>query len=375
MLPDVLTVCCHHGHTFSTGGYKSGAQMRSSTNGGIPGGIQGRSPTLSRFVRSRQSEYPEATGDFTALLNALALGGKLISRQINLAGLVEATGYTGRTNIQGEEVANLDDWSNDLFIDLLSETGLVCALGSEELDEPIFPASGMDSGKYIVSYDPVDGSSNIDIAAPIGTIFSIYPRMSASRDCSVADLLQSGRNQVAAGYILYGSSTIFCYTTGHGVHAFTLDQTMGEYHLTNPDLKFPTRSNVYSTNEGNSGSWLMPDRQWVDYIKENDPETGRPYSARYIGALVADFHRILLKGGIFAYPGNTTNKEGKLRMLYECAPMAFLAEQAGGAATNGTLPILDITPTRIHQRSPFYVGNKSEVDLVGSFHGTSEQSP
>jgi fructose-1,6-bisphosphatase I len=375
MLPDVLTVCCHHGPTFSTGGYKSGAQMSSSTSGGIPGGIQGRPPTLSRFVRSRQSEYPEATGDFTALLNALALGGKLISRQINLAGLVEVTGYTSRTNIQGEEVAKLDDWSNDLFIDLLSETGLVCALGSEELDEPIFPQSGRDSGKYIVSYDPVDGSSNIDIAAPIGTIFSIYPRMSASGDCSVADLLQPGRNQVAAGYILYGSSTIFCYTTGHGVHAFTLDQTMGEYHLTNPDLKFPTQSNVYSTNEGNSGSWLLPDRQWVDYIKENDPETGRPYSARYIGALVADFHRILLKGGIFAYPGNTTNEEGKLRMLYECAPMAFLAEQAGGAATNGTLPILDVTPTRIHQRSPFYVGNKSEVDLVGSFHGMAAQSP
>ncbi len=345
--------------------------MSISTPNGIPGGIQGRPPTLSRFIRSRQSEYPEATGDFTTLLNALALGGKLISRQINLAGLVEATGYTGRINVQGEEVAKLDDWSNDLFIDLLSETGLVCALGSEELDEPIFPESGVESGKYVVSYDPVDGSSNIDIAAPIGTIFSIYPRKSTSGEPSVADLLQPGRNQVAAGYILYGSSTIFCYTTGQGVHAFTLDQTMGEYHLTNPDLKFPEKSNVYSTNEGNSGSWLMADRKWVDYIKENDPDTGRPYSARYIGALVADFHRILLKGGIFAYPGNTTNKEGKLRMLYECAPMAFLAEQAEGSATNGTKPILDITPTRIHQRSPFYVGNKSEVDLVGSFHGAT----
>jgi fructose-1,6-bisphosphatase I len=336
-----------------------------------PIGIQGRPPTLVRFIRSRQSEYPDATGDFTTLLNAIALGGKLISRQINLAGLVEATGYTGRTNMQGEEVAKLDEWANDLFIDLLSEPGLVCALGSEELDEPVFPENGVESGRYAISYDPVDGSSNIDVAAPIGTIFSIYPRKSAAGERSVDDLLQSGRNQVAAGYILYGSSTIFCYTTGQGVHAFTLDQTMGEYHLISPDLKFPEKSNVYSTNEGNSGSWLTPDRQWVDYIKENDPETGRPYSARYIGALVADFHRILLKGGVFAYPGNTTNPEGKLRMLYECAPMAFVAEQAGGAATNGTTPILDITPTGLHERSPFYVGNTGEVDLVESFHGTT----
>jgi fructose-1,6-bisphosphatase I len=322
-------------------------------------------PTLTQFIRSRQEDYPEATGDFTSLLNAIALGGKLISRQINLAGLVEATGYTGRTNVQGEEVARLDEWSNDLFIDLLSETALVCALGSEELERPVYPDS-----RYVVCYDPVDGSSNIDVAAPIGTIFSVYTRLPGTERCSEADLLQSGRNQVAAGYILYGSSTIFCYTTGQGVHAFTLDPTMGEFHLTTPDLRFPAKSNVYSTNEGNSGSWMLPDLRWVEYIKENDPETGRPYSARYIGALVADFHRILLKGGVFAYPGNTTNPDGKLRMLYECAPLAFVAEQAGGSATNGTTPILDLTPSSLHARTPFYIGNSNEVALIGSFHGT-----
>ena len=343
----------------------------SDSSGDSSGGFQTHPQTLVRFIRSRQSEYPDASGDITTLLNAIALAGKLISRQINLAGLVEATGYTGRTNVQGEEVAKLDEWANDLFIDVLSEPGLVCALASEELEEPVFPENGVDSGQYVVSYDPVDGSSNIDVAAPIGTIFSIYRRKSPGGERSLDDLLQPGGNQVAAGYILYGSSTIFCYTMGQGVHAFTLDQTMGEYHLTNADLKFPDKSNVYSTNEGNSGSWLTPDRQWVDYIKENDPETSRPYSARYIGALVADFHRILLKGGIFAYPGNTTNPEGKLRMLYECAPMAFVAEQAGGAATDGTRSILDITPTQLHHRSPFYVGSKVEVDLVGSFHGKS----
>ncbi len=330
--------------------------------------MAGFQPTLNQFIRARQQDYPEAIGDFSQVMNAIAFAGKLISREINLAGLVDATGYTGRTNVQGEEVAKLDEWSNELMVDLLGETGCICVMGSEEVEGPIAPPESASAGRYAVLFDPVDGSSNIDIAAPVGTIFSIQRRITKSGVGHMDDLLQPGRNQAAAGYILYGSSTMFVYTTGKGVHAFTLDPTMGEFHLTTEDLKFPEKSNVYSTNEGNAGSWLKPDLQWVEWIKQNDPETGRPYSARYIGALVADFHRILLKGGIFAYPGNTARREGKLRLLYECSPLAFIAEQAGGKATNGLERILDIEPTGLHQRTPYYLGNAREVELVGRFH-------
>lgn len=328
-------------------------------------------PTLSQFIRARQEDYPDAIGEFSQVMSAIALGGKLISREINLAGLVDATGYTGRTNVQGEEVAKLDEWANDLLVDLLSETGCVNAMGSEEVEDPISPPQSSSAGRYAVLFDPVDGSSNIDVAAPVGTIFSIQRRLSESGVGELEDLLQPGQYQAAAGYILYGSSTMFVYTTGQGVHAFTLDPTMGEFHLTTQDLTFPEKSNVYSTNEGNSATWQSPDREWISWIKQNDPETHRPYSARYIGALVADFHRILLKGGIFAYPGNTASPNGKLRLLYECSPMAFIAEQAGGAATNGVSRILEIEPSELHQRTPFYIGTKSEVELIGRFHGNS----
>ncbi len=335
--------------------------------------MAGMPPTLNQFIRARQQDYPDAIGEFSEVMNAIALGGKLISREINLAGLVDATGYTGRTNVQGEEVARLDEWSNDLLVELLGETGCVCVMGSEEVEGPIVPPESGSGGRYAVVFDPVDGSSNIDIAAPVGTIFSIQRRVTESGVGHIEDLLQPGNKQAAAGYILYGSSTMFVYTTGLGVHAFTLDPTMGEFHVTTENLRFPEKSpgipGVYSTNEGNAGTWLEPDRQWVDWIKQDDPETGRPYSARYIGALVADFHRTLLKGGIFTYPGNTTRPDGKLRLLYECSPMAFIAEQAGGAATNGTKRILDIEPAGLHQRTPFYIGTASEVELVGRFHG------
>lgn len=334
--------------------------------------MTGFQPTLNQFIRTRQQDFPDAIGEFSQVMNAIALAGKLISREINLAGLVDATGYTGRTNVQGEEVAKLDEWSNELIIDLLGETGCVCVMCSEEVEGAITPSTSASAGRYAVSFDPVDGSSNIDIAAPVGTIFSIQRRVTRSGVGHMEDLLQPGRNQAAAGYILYGSSTMFVYTTGKGVHAFTLDPTMGEFHLTFADLKFPEKSNVYSTNEGNAGTWLEPDVEWVEWLKQNDPDTGRPYSARYIGALVADFHRILLKGGIFAYPGNTSMREGKLRLLYECSPLAFIAEQAGGMATNGLGRILDIEPTGLHQRTPYYIGNTREVELVGRFHSSSK---
>jgi fructose-1,6-bisphosphatase I len=213
-------------------------------------------------------------------MNAIALAGKLVSREINLAGIVDATGYTGRMNVQGEEVAKLDEWANELIVDLLGETGCVCVMGSEEVEGPISPPGSASMGRYAVLFDPVDGSSNIDIAAPVGTIFSVQRRVTESGTGHMDDLLQPGRNQAAAGYILYGSSTMFVYTTGNGVHAFTLDPTMGEFHLTTEDLKFPDKSNVYSTNEGNAGTWLEPDQRWVEWLKQNDPATGRPYSAR-----------------------------------------------------------------------------------------------
>jgi fructose-1,6-bisphosphatase I len=327
-----------------------------------------RTPTLTQFIRARESRFAEATGEFSELMNTLALGGKLISREINLAGLVDATGYTGQTNIQGERVAKLDDWSNDLLIDLIGQTNIVCAMGSEETANPIAPPELASNGRYVVTFDPVDGSSNIDVAAPVGTIFSVHRRITESGAGNLADLLQKGRVQAAAGYILYGSSTVLVYTTGQGVHAFTLDPSMGEFHLVSADLHFPPNSNVYSTNEGNSASWLEPDQKWVNWLKQTDPETNRPYSARYIGALVADFHRILLKGGVFAYPGNVSLPDGKLRLLYECAPLAFVAEQAGGAASNGSQPILDLNPTELHQRSPLFIGSAGEVELVERFH-------
>ncbi len=335
--------------------------------------IASRKRTLNQFIRARQNDYPDAIGDFSEVMNAIALGAKMISREINLAGLVDTMGYTGKTNVQGEPVAKLDEWSNDLLVNLLGETGYVCALGSEEVEDPIAPDGDSTAGQYAVLFDPVDGSSNIDIAAPVGTIYSIQHRVTDSGSGNLEDLLQPGSKQVAAGYVLYGSSTMFVYTTGQGVHAFTLDPTMGEFHLTNEDLKFPEKSNVYSTNEGNAGSWMPADKEWVDWIKEDDPATDRPYSSRYIGALVADFHRILLQGGIFAYPGNVSQPNGKLRLLYECSPMAFLAEQAGGAATNGIRRILDIEPTELHQRTPLYIGTAREVELVERFHKASGQ--
>jgi fructose-1,6-bisphosphatase I len=334
--------------------------------------IASRKQTLNQFIRGRQEDYSDAIGDFSEVMNAIALGAKMISREINLAGLVDTMGYTGKTNVQGEQVAKLDEWSNDLLVSLLGETGYVCALGSEEVEDPIAPNGKSATAQYVVLFDPVDGSSNIDIAAPVGTIFSIHHRLTDSGSGNLEDLLQPGNNQVAAGYVLYGSSTMFVYTTGQGVHAFTLDPSMGEFHLTNENLKFPEKSNVYSTNEGNAGSWMSADINWVNWIKEDDPDTGRPYSSRYIGALVADFHRILLQGGIFAYPGNLSQPNGKLRLLYECSPMAFLAEQAGGAATDGKGRILDIEPTELHQRTPLYIGTASEVELVGRFHGAPE---
>ncbi|NQU96120.1 MAG: class 1 fructose-bisphosphatase [Chloroflexi bacterium] len=325
-------------------------------------------PTLTQFILEQEDEYPEATGDFTGLMNAIALAGKLISRETNKAGLADILGLTGNTNVSGDEIQKLDEWSNDTMIRSLSPTGLVCIMASEEATGPIPVPENHSRGKYAVLFDPVDGSSNIDVGAPIGTIFSIHRRVSKSGPGDLEDLMQPGRAQVAAGYIAYGSSTMFVYTTGRGVHGFTLDPSLGEFLLTVRGMRFPEPAGLYSVNEGHSSGWSDADKRWVSYLKTPDRASGRPYSARYIGALVADFHRNLLRGGIFAYPADKSNPEGKLRLLYEAAPLAFVAEQAGGGATEGKQRILDIQPDSLHQRTPLYIGNLGAVQLVEKFH-------
>ena len=325
-------------------------------------------PTLTQFILEQEEEYPEATGDFTALMNAIALAGKLISRETNKAGLVDILGITGRTNVSGDEIQKLDEWANETMIRSLAPTGLVCVMASEEMPGPIPVPEDDGNGRYAVLFDPVDGSSNIDVGAPIGTIFSIHERVSERGAGGLEDLIQPGRSQIAAGYIAYGSSTMFVYTTGRGVQCFTLDPSLGEFLLTVRKMTFHEPASLYSVNEGHSSSWKDADKRWVSYLKTPEPGSGRPYSARYIGALVADFHRNLLRGGIFAYPGDRSNPNGKLRLLYEAAPLAFVAEQAGGGASDGTRRILDIQPEELHQRTPLYIGNRAEVELVEKFH-------
>jgi fructose-1,6-bisphosphatase I len=318
-----------------------------------------RYSTLTQFIRERELDHPGATGDFTALLNAIGLAGKRISRDVNRAGIADIIGATGDTNGQQEKVQKLDVIANNELIHALAPTGLVCAIGSEEEDQPVEVDQGV-NGRYVVLFDPLDGSSNIDVCAPIGTIFSIYRRKTrpGSGTNAMQDMLQPGKDLAAAGYIIYGSSTMLVYTTGAGVHSFTLDPATGEFILTNSDLKCADGAKVYSTNEGNSTRWDEADIEWVNQMKAEG------YSARYIGSLVGDFHRNMLRGGIFTYPGDKKSPNGKLRLLYECAPMAFIIEQAGGKAIDGKQRILDIQPTELHQRTPLYIGSASEVDRI-----------
>jgi fructose-1,6-bisphosphatase I len=315
--------------------------------------------TLTQFVHDRERDHPQASGDFTSLLNAIALAGKRISRDVNRAGLANIIGLTGGTNVQDEKVQKLDLIANRQMENALAPTGLVCAIGSEEDDGPVHVEHG-ENGRYVALYDPLDGSSNIDVAAPIGTIFSIYRRKTpvGSTSNALEDLLQPGRDLAAAGYILYGSSTVLVYTTGAGVHIFTLDPAIGEFILTDSDFKCDGDTRVYSTNEGNSPRWDESDQEWVAQLKAEG------YSARYIGALVADFHRNLLRGGIFVYPGDSKAPKGKLRLLYEAAPLSFVIEQAGGKSTDGHQRVLDIEPTELHQRTPLYIGSAHEVDRI-----------
>ena len=318
--------------------------------------------TLERHVKDEERNYQEARGVFTTLMSQISLAAKIINAEVNKAGLVDILGLTGQTNIQGEEVQKLDEYANVVLRRALDHNGSVSALASEEMDDPyIIPPEFLDDGEYVVVYDPLDGSSNIDVNVSIGSIFSILKRKTTIDGAQLDDFLQPGTEQVCAGYVIYGSSTMLVYTTGNGVNGFTLEPSIGEFFLSHPDIQIPARGRIYSINEGNSCKWEEPVTNYINYLKQEDKASNRPYSGRYIGSLVADFHRNLLKGGIFLYPGDKTSPNGKLRLLYECNPMAFIIEQAGGAASNGTHRILELQPEKLHQRVPLIIGSKDDV--------------
>jgi len=319
--------------------------------------------TLVEFISEKQADFPYASGEFTRLLNDIGIAAKIVNREINKAGLADINGYFGQQNIQGEDQKKLDVFANDHFIAAMRHGGMVCAIASEE-NEGIFVYENAFSqkGKYVVAMDPLDGSSNIEVNVPIGTIFSIYRRITDSGPGTIGDLLQPGNQQVAAGYIIYGTSTMMVYTTGNGVNGFTLDPSVGLFILSHPEMKIPDGGKIYSINEANYIYFHEGVKQYIKYCQQDDPVTLRPYTTRYIGSLVADFHRNLILGGIYIYPGTQKNPNGKLRLLYECNPIAFLAEQAGGKASTGFERILDIVPAELHQRAPFFVGSKSMVE-------------
>ena len=313
--------------------------------------------TLSEFIIEREKDFPYATGDLTQLLTSIRLAAKLVNREVNKAGLVnEILGETNVHNIQGERQQKLDVYANDRFIAAMRNQGAVCAVASEENDEHIvFDNPASKAGKYVVAMDPLDGSSNIDVNVSIGTIFSIYRRLDPEK-VTLDDFLQPGDQQVAAGYVVYGSSTMLVYTTGNGVNGFTLDPSIGVFCLSHPNMQVPVDGSIYSVNEGNYFDFSDGVRNYIDACKK------QKMSARYIGSLVADFHRNLLKGGIYMYPGTKDKPNGKLRLLYEANPLAMIMEQAGGSATDGTTRILDLKPTELHQRCPLYIGSKAMVE-------------
>ncbi len=324
--------------------------------------------TLTEFIVERQAEHPGATGELTRLLNDLGTAAKFVNREVNRAGLGEVMGYAGEVNVQGEEQKKLDVFANDQFIAALRSGGQCCAIGSEENEEIIILDNAVSQrGKYVIAIDPLDGSSNIESNVSIGTLFSIYQRTTVRGLATLEDFLQPGRNLVAAGYILYGSSTILVFTTGYGVNGFTLEPSVGSFILSHPNMKYPEKGNIYSINEANYIYFPEGVKKFIYYCQEDDASTDRPYSTRYIGSMVADFHRNLIRGGIFIYPGTTKSKKGKLRLLYECNPAAFLAEQAGGKASDGFNRILDIKPTQLHERAPLFVGPTFMVEKAEEF--------
>ncbi len=320
--------------------------------------------TIERFILDQEQRYPEATGELSNLLYDIALATKIVAAAIRRAGLVNILGAIGATNVQGEEQQKLDVFANEAIKNALSHTGRVCVMASEE-DEDIIPVPPeYPAGKYAVLFDPLDGSSNIDVNSAVGTIFSIYRRVSMEGRGTVADVLQPGCKQVSAGYVMYGSSTMLVYTTGQGVHGFTLDPTIGEFLLCRPNIITPRVGTYYSVNESNFARWSAGIQTAVRGFHGEMPDQIKGKNSRYIGSLVADFHRNLISGGIFMYPADTKNRNGKLRLLYEASPMAFIAEQAQGSATDGLNRILDIMPRELHQRIPLVIGSREDVGFV-----------
>lgn len=326
-----------------------------------------RAITLHQFVLQQERMHPGATGEFTGVLTDLALAAKLINREVVRAGLVDILGYTGSANVHGEKVQKLDRFAHETIYRVLGSTGQLAVLASEEDEDVIHVPEGQPTGKYVVNFDPLDGSSNINANVNIGTIFSILPRLTAGGGGALRDCLQPGHRQVCAGYVMYGSSTMLVYTTGQGVHGFTFEPSVGEFLLSHPDIRTPRRGRIYSVNEGNYVRWDDGVKRYVDWLKRDDAATGRPYSARYVGSLVADFHRNLLYGGIYLYPSDGKSPRGKLRVLYECAPLAFIAEQAGGAASDGHRRILDLEPQTLHERTPVFLGSSEDVAECEAF--------
>lgn len=323
--------------------------------------------TIERHIMETQKQFPQATGEFSALLYDIAFAAKIIAREVNKAGLVDVLGYTGTTNVHGEAVRKLDEFADSVIFRALDHTGRLCVMASEEQEDIIPIPEKFKSGKYVLIYDPLDGSSNIDANVSIGTIFSIYRKVSSGERGTVEDCLQKGSQQIAAGYVVYGASTMLVFTTGNGTHGFTYDPSVGEFLLSHDSIKIPKRGKIYSVNEGNYERWDDGVKKYIGYLKQSDKETNRPYSSRYIGSLVADFHRNLLYGGIFLYPADKKNPNGKLRLMYEANPLAFIVEQAGGYASNGQQRILDIQPTSIHQRVPLIIGSEDDVKEAEQF--------
>ncbi|MEA5573923.1 class 1 fructose-bisphosphatase [Calothrix sp. UHCC 0171] len=319
--------------------------------------------TLSRHVLQQLQSFSPEAQDLSALMNRIGLAGKLVARRLSRAGLMEGVlGFTGEVNVQGESVKKMDVYANDVFISVFKQSGLVCRLASEEMEKPYYIPENCPIGRYTLLYDPIDGSSNTDTNLSLGSIFSIRKQEGDDVDGTASDLFAPGRNQIAAGYILYGPSTMLVYTIGRGVHSFTLDPSLGEFILTEENIKIPNHGSVYSVNEGNFWQWDESIREYIRYVHRTEG-----YIARYSGAMVSDIHRVLLQGGVFLYPGTLQNPEGKLRLLYETAPLAFVIEQAGGRATTGNIEILDVVAKKLHQRTPLIIGSTQDVAKVESF--------
>ena len=330
--------------------------------------MEERNRTWGEFIIEHQNSFQYSTGELSRIINSIRLAAKVVNYKVNKAGLVDIVGAAGEQNIQGEDQQKLDVYANEVFIQTLINREIVCGIGSEENDDFITVAGSDNShnNKYVVLMDPLDGSSNIDVNVSVGTIFSVFRRITpVGTPVTIEDFLQPGINQVAAGYVIYGTSTMLVYTTGHGVNGFTLNPAIGTFYLSHPNMKYPEKGNIYSINEGN---YVHFPQGVKDYIKYCQLEEGdRPYTSRYIGSLVSDFHRNMIKGGIYLYPTTSKTPNGKLRLLYECNPMAFIAEQAGGKASDGFQRIMEIQPTELHQRVPFYSGNKEMVEKAEEF--------